>query len=157
MGPRVTDAELRAGVAAGRTDAELAELHNVTEMAVRKHRHRLGLMRRRAGAPFDLEVLRGLHQEGHPNRDIAERMGSTLRTVQQKLYELGLKAHRAPPAAVSISEAAPRGRGRPTIGEARRDHRLVVHLSSAELADLDARLEPGEARAEGMRRLALGR
>lgn len=99
------DAVLRAGVEEGRTDQQIGALLDRTAMAVRKRRHRLGLLLRAAPAgPVDHAALVAAHAEGLTTRAIAERLGITHRTAQEHLARAGLRAH--------LGRRAP-GAGRP--------------------------------------------
>lgn len=90
--------ELRALVAGGATDNQIAEWHGLTRDAVRGRRHALGLFVRGPYAPPSdwAAGTRRLHEVGATCQQIADASGCTLKTARQRLWMLGLKAHRKP-------------------------------------------------------------
>jgi DNA-binding NarL/FixJ family response regulator len=83
----------------GLTDPEIAAALGLSPSAVRSARRRGGIA---PGAPY-ARVRTGwqqrigeAHARGLTTPEIAEATGYTVRTVQQRLAELGLKAHRRP-------------------------------------------------------------
>lgn len=82
--------------AQGLHDPAIAERLGMTAMSVREIRRDAGV----PGRPRPRERtgwqdrIRDLHEQGQTTAEIAEALGYTVRTVQQRLHELGLRAHR---------------------------------------------------------------
>lgn len=88
---------IRALAADGYSDPEVAETLGLTLDQVRGTRRRLGIARgvEPGGQATGWQlVLRAEHAWGRLTTEIAARLGWGIRTVQTRLSELGLRAHR---------------------------------------------------------------
>lgn len=88
--------ELRGVLDEGGKDEDVAEILGISANVAKKVRHALGIRFRAApSVTVPHSRIRSLHAAGLRTREIAARTGLTYRTVQQRLYELGLKANRS--------------------------------------------------------------
>lgn len=93
--PSDRDPDVQRMFAAGATDAEIAAELDVTADTVRQDRRYLGLQRRPTpSAPVADARLVELHSQGLRNTELAETTGLTRRSVEERLYRLGLRSHR---------------------------------------------------------------
>lgn len=92
---RVDRAAVAAGIAAGRTDAELAAELGCSPQTVERARRALGVQLRATPAPPVADsTLQRLHAEGLATVEIARRTGLTLGSARTRLSKLGLADNR---------------------------------------------------------------
>lgn len=88
---RLSDTDLRAALAAGRSDADIAAAHGLAPQTVARRRRALGVRRVNGPPPAISDaVLRALVAEGLSVPDIAARTGCSARAVRRRADRLGL-------------------------------------------------------------------